>query len=256
VSVAPDGTVFGVVTSAPPSTLKRLPAAVRRRLGILFSVPAAGGAPTKVAQIDALELKHNYDKADVNPNPYAVLALASDHQIVVDAGANTVYDVQGGQATLLAVLPKVKGVQRVPLSIALGPDGAYYVGELPGEGRKSKPHGARILRIAPGPGPVTPTVVATGLDGVAGLAFGPDGALYATEQTTNPRSQKPSGALIKFSLDGTQRTVLAKNLAFPGGVAVGPDGTAYVANYSVAPARTAKKGPFRGKGGELIKVTP
>jgi glucose/arabinose dehydrogenase len=251
VSVAPDGTVFGLTTSGPPSQLKGIPKAIKRKLGVLFSVPAAGGTATTVAKVDTYEIKKNPDKTDVNPNPYAVLGLASNHAIVVDAGGNTVYDVNNGQQTLLAILPKNKGRQSVPISIALGPDGAYYVGELPGEGKRPRPHQARIFKIVPGQ---KPTVFATGLDGVAGLAFGPDGSLYATELMTS-NANKPTGDVVKIAPDGT-KTHLFKGLGFPAGIAVGQDGSLYVSLFSILPGRTPKKGQFKGLGGQVVKLTP
>jgi hypothetical protein len=88
------------------------------------------------------------NRTDKNPNPYAVLALTPTHAIAVDAGGNTVYDVNGSSLKLLAVIPKLpNGAQSVPTSIALGPDGAYYVGEFGGEAKKPLKNGSRVLRI-------------------------------------------------------------------------------------------------------------
>ena len=156
VSVSPDGAVFGVTTSGPPAFVKSLPKPFRRQAGRLFDVKS--GAFTSVAQVDQLEWKNNLDKVkgDRNSNPYAVLAQ-SDRQVVVDAGANAVYEVRGGKVSLLAVIPKNGRSQAVPTSIAVGPTGDLYVGELAEGAGKGK---ARVWRIPAAGG--TPMVHATG----------------------------------------------------------------------------------------------
>jgi hypothetical protein len=67
-------------------------------------------------------------------------------------------------------------MQSVPTSIARGPDGAYYLGELTGF---PFPQGAaRIYRVEPGR---APTVYAKGFTNVIDLAFGREGSLYVLE---------------------------------------------------------------------------
>jgi hypothetical protein len=62
--------------------------------------------------------------------------------------------------------------------------------------------------------------------------------------------------VIKVPADGTARTRLGfGKLFFPAGAAVGADGALYVTNYSVLPARTPKQSPFKGAGGELVRIT-
>ena len=74
---------------------------------------------TPVANISLIEWNRNLDKVkgDRNSNPYGVLALA-DRQIVTDAGANAVLQVQGSKISVLAVLPKNGKGQSVPTSVA------------------------------------------------------------------------------------------------------------------------------------------
>jgi sugar lactone lactonase YvrE len=252
VSVAPDGTVFGVTASAPPRDLAGLPPAVKRRVGRLFRV--SGGVFEPVARVDRLEHRRNLDgiKGDRNSNPYAVLALAANHQIVVDAGANAVLEVRDGQVELLALIPNRRGGRRqaVPTSIALGPDGAYYVGELAESSGKGK---ARVWRIPPEGG--TATVFRSGFTAITGVAFAPDGSLYVTEFALN--FEKLNGRLVRVAPDGS-RSVLAggKVLRAPTGAAVDSTGAVYVSNFSVLPRRTPRNSPFRGAGGTLVKITP
>jgi DNA-binding beta-propeller fold protein YncE len=253
VSVAPDGTVFGVTGSFTPGEVAGMPRPVKSKVGRVFR--ASGGAFSAVARVDRLEHRRNLDnvKGDKNSNPYAVLALAANHQIVVDAGANAVLEVRDGKVSLLSLIPNRRGGRRqsVPSSIALGPDGAYYVGELAESSGKGK---ARVWRIPPEGGDAT--VYRSGFTTITGVAFGPDGSLFVTEFALN--FEKLTGRLVQVAPDGS-RTVLAggKKLKAPTGAAVDPaTGAVYVSNYSVLPRKTPKNSPFRGAGGTLVKITP
>ena len=249
VSVAPDGRVFGVETSGTPKDIRDAPPWARKQAGRLFDLTSGR---TPVANISLIEWNRNLDKVkgDRNSNPYAVLALA-DRQIVVDAGANAVLQVQGGSITVLAVIPKNGRSQAVPTSIAQGPDGAYYVGELAEGAGKGK---ARVWRIPATGG--TPEVYARGFTAITGVAFGPDGSLFVTEFATNFRKNNLKGAVVRVAPDGTRTRLGGKRLLAPTGAAVDSSGAVYVSNFSVLPARTPKKSPFKGAGGTLVKITP
>ena len=252
VSVAPDGTIFGVTGSATPGDVAGMPRQVRSKVGRLFR--ASGGAFSAVARIDRLEHRRNLDnvKGDKNSNPYAVLALAANHQIVVDAGANAVLEVRDGKVSLLSLIPNRRGGRRqsVPSSIARGPDGAYYVGELAESSGNGK---ARVWRIPAGGGDAE--VYRSGFTTISGLAFATDGTMYVTEFALNFETLK--GRLVQVAPDGS-RTVLAggKKLRAPTGAAVDSTGAVYVSNFSVLPRKTPKNSPFRGAGGTLVKITP
>jgi hypothetical protein len=251
VSVAPDGTVFGVTGSATPRDLAGLPRPVRSKAGRLFR--ASGGGFSAVARIDRLEHRRNLDnvKGDKNSNPYAVLALAANHQIVVDAGANAVLDVRDGKVSLLSLIPNRRGGRRqsVPTSIALGPDGAYYVGELAESSGKGK---ARVWRIPAGGGDAE--VYRSGFTTISGVAFDSAGNMFVTELFVNRRF---GGRVVRVAPDGG-RTVVAgvKKLTAPTGAAVDSTGAVYVSNFSVLPRKTPKNSEFRGAGGTLVKITP
>jgi hypothetical protein len=251
VSVAPDGTVFGVTGSATPRDLAGFPRPVKSKAGRLFR--ASGGAFSAVARIDRLEHRRNLDnvKGDKNSNPYAVLALAANHQIVVDAGANAVLEVRDGNVRLLSLIPNRRGGRRqsVPTSIALGPGGDYYVGELAESSGKGK---ARVWRIPAGGGDAE--VYRSGFTTISGLAFDTAGNMFVTEMFVNRRF---GGRLVRVAPDGG-RTVLAgvKKLTAPTGAAVDSTGAVYVSNFSVLPRKTPKNSEFRGAGGTLVKITP
>jgi sugar lactone lactonase YvrE len=252
VSVAPDGSVFAVTGSSTPGDIKSFPPPVKSKVGRLFSV--SGGAFSPVARVDKLEHRRNLDnvRGDKNSNPYAVLALSANHQIVVDAGANAVLEVKDGKVSLLALIPNRRNGRRqaVPSSIALGPDGAYYVGELAESSGKGK---ARVWRVPAEGG--TATVYRSGFTTITGVAFGPDGSLYVTEFALN--FETFNGRLVRVAPDGS-RTVLAggRKLKAPTGAAVDSTGAVYVSNFSVLPRKTPRNSPFRGAGGTLVKVTP
>jgi hypothetical protein len=248
VSVSPDGRLFGVETSGTPKDIGDAPPWARKQAGRLFDLTSGR---TPVANISLIEWNRNLDKVkgDRNSNPYAVLALA-DRQIVVDAGANAVLQVQGAKISVLGVLPKNGRGQSVPTSVALGPDGSYYVGELAEGAGKGK---ARVWKIPAAGG--TPEVYATGFTNITGVAFGPDGSLFVTEFATKfPRNLK--GAVVRVAPDGTRTRLGGRQLLAPTGAAVDSTGAVYVSNFSVLPAKTPKKSPFKGAGGTLVKITP
>jgi hypothetical protein len=250
VAVSADGRVYAVTTSGTPKEVGAAPKKFRDAAGKLFEVTT--GALNPLAAIDAFEWAHNSDgvKGDRNSNPYGVLALPG-RRIVADAGANAILSVDDSNVvTLLAVIPKNGKSQPVPTSLALGPDGAVYVGELALGAGKGK---ARVWRV-PLDG-TAPSVFATGFTTITGLAFGPDGSLYVTELSTKPAKLEPPGAIVRRKPDGSITTLKSNTLLFPAGAAVAPDGTLYVSNGSVLPAKTPKKSPFKGLGGQILKIT-
>ena len=251
VSVGPDGKIYTVTTSGTPKDIAPAPKKFRDAAGKLFDVTS--GIPNPLAAIDAFEWAHNSDgvKGDRNSNPYGVLALGGGREIVADAGANALLNVDAnGSVSLLAVIPKVGKSQAVPTSLALGPDGAVYVGELALEAGKAK---ARVVKV---PLDGTPqSVYADGFSTITGLDFGPDGSLYVTELSTNPAKLSPGGAVVRIRPGGARTTLKSSKLLFPAGTAVAPDGTVYVSNASILPAKTPKKSDFKGLGGHILKIT-
>jgi hypothetical protein len=138
-----------------------------------------------IADLLDYEVANNPDGSMLFSDPYSVLALPGRH-IVVDAAANTVLRISPhGEISTLAVLPArlIDGpdgmpiaTESVPTSVAQGPDGALYVGELSGD---FAPVGsARIHRIPPGE---APQVYAEGFTNVIDLAFDRHGRLLVLE---------------------------------------------------------------------------
>lgn len=195
-------------------------------------------------------------------DPYDVVAYRGGF-VVADAAANSLLQVsKWGTISLLARFPALAEqappglignpgpitikAQAVPTSVAVGPDGALYVGLL--RGIPSDPGTAYIYRVVPGQ---QPTIWARGLTAVTAIAFDSQGRLLATEYSTGGLLAPPTvpGALVRISPDGqTVTTLPVPGLYQPTGVAVGPGGAIYVSNYGASTATAAHPG-------ELLKIT-
>lgn len=250
IAVAPDGTKAiantGTLLCAP---LAAVPTALRRFVGhVAIAKPNAKKA-TPTADIQKYECAKNPDKTDRNSNPYAIVALSKSHQLVVDAGANAIFDVRGKKITVAAIIPSRKVGkqvhQPVPTSIAKGPGGAYYVGTLDESAGNGQ---ARVWRWVPGK---KPTVYRDGFTGITGLAFDGGGNMYVSEFTEDWAEEKaPTGALLRVSADGKTRDHLgAGTIFFPGGLAY-TDGSLYISNWSIMPATAPAGAPT----GQLLRT--
>src|SRR5205823_7649534 len=104
-------------------------------------------------------------------------------------------------------------------------DGHFYGGNLhlfPVE-----PGSAAIYKVTP-EGRIS--VFAKGLTTVVGVAFGPDGMLYALEMSTAPGDPAPgTGMVVRMNSSGRWEAV-ASGLTFPTAMAFGPDGLLYVSH--------------------------
>jgi hypothetical protein len=91
--------------------------------------------------------------------------------------------------TFVCALPATVPAQAVPTSVVVGPDGAYYVGEL--KGSPAEPGTSRVWRIEPGTRHArcgtSPAcrVVADGFTAIVDLTTSPDGMLYVVEMEEN-----------------------------------------------------------------------
>jgi hypothetical protein len=176
----------------------------------LFKV--VNGHVTQLADLAAFEAAVNPDGGVIESNPFDVAALWNGSALVADAAANAllIVDHRGSidwVATLptelvstdnakqlvgcpagppnICNLPPMIPAEAVATSIAVGPDGAYYVGELKGF---PAPTGAsKIWRIKPharhaecGTSPDC-TVIADGFTSIVDLSFGWNGTLHVVE---------------------------------------------------------------------------
>jgi len=199
------------------------------------------------ADLGTFEITDNPAGGPIDSDPFGVVALPGK-QVVADAGGNDLLEVRAnGSIRTLAVLPNLAALappflhlppgttipaEPVPTTVALGPDGAYYVGQL--TGFPFQPGLANVYRVPANGG--TPTVALSGFTNIISIAFGPDGALYVLEISKNGLlSGDPHGALIKVK-NGVRTELAAGELFMPGGMAIASDGTIYVSNWSVLPA--------------------
>jgi hypothetical protein len=237
------------------------------------------GQLTEVADLGAFEATVNPDGQEVNPNPFDVAALPHGRALVADAGGNSLLLVEStGEVDWIATLPQelvstdnIKQLfdcpagppdicedppvglpamipaQPVATSVAVGPDGYYYVGELKGF---PAPTGAsRVWRINPearhaqcGSSPDC-TVVASGFTSIVDLAFGPDGRLYVVELDEASWfavevTGTPIGGTVNecTSAAGTWSCApRAGGLLLPIAAAVDAAGTVHVATKSLVP---------------------
>ncbi|MGH2446066.1 MAG: ScyD/ScyE family protein [Candidatus Limnocylindria bacterium] len=209
-------------------------------------------------------------------NPYHVAARSGGEALVADAAGNTLLSAKtNGDIDWVAVFtpPTADGsgsidpsewlalfpldadttcyVQPVPTSVAIGPDGAVYVGELTGAtptnlGGLASTGQSRIWRIAPGAqNVVCPsaqcTVVASGLTSVIDLAFGPDGALYAVEWDANGwfaalvLGTPAGGTVQRCDVSTGACAPIATGLALPGAITFDGEGNLWVLENVFAP---------------------
>ena len=239
------------------------------------------GSLHKIADLLAFETNVNPDGGVIDSNPFDVEALSGGKALIADAAGNDLLIVdQQGNVDWVATfpvelvptqnakdllgcptpppgfefacdLPELLPAEAVPTSIAIGPDGAYYVGELKGF---PAPAGAsKVWRIEPGTlhaecgtSPAC-TVVASGFTSIVDLTSGPDGRLYVVE------IDEASFAAVELELffglpgltvGGTVNacdsstltcTEAATGLPIPIAAAVDREGTVYVAISALIP---------------------
>ena len=274
-----DGTIYTVVglgATAPDRDGVAGVIDIASHFGTLMMLDDAGSW-VEVADLTAYEFENNVagdfypneETGEIDPespnlesNPYAVIAV-DDGVLVVDAGANAVLHVSAdGTIAPFAIFPAemveapdflglppgtLIPMDAVPTSVAVGPDGAYYVGQL--TGFPFPVGGAKVWRLEDmnGDGDAMDdgekTVYAEGLTAVVDVEFGSDGTLYAVEIARNgllaaeeagpDDVEAVTGAVVAIAPDGSHAEVASEGLILPGGVAVADDGSLYVTNFSV-----------------------
>jgi hypothetical protein len=257
----------------------------------MIATTGGGAAPTSAklwritkgqvslwADLGAFEATINPDGREINPNPFDVQALPGGSALVADAGANALLIVTpDGTIDWIVTLPNqlvstdnIKQLwncpagppnfcnlppelpaQAVTPSVAVGPDGYYYMGELKGF---PAPTGfSRVWRINPAArhvacsadAAVTPdcTVVADGFTSIIDLAFDRQGTMYVTELDEASWfavdvTHTPIGGTVNactLNAGTWDCSVLAPNLSTPTAVASDATGRVYVNNHSLQP---------------------
>lgn len=210
--------------------------------GHLYQVPASGRW-RRTFDVAAHELG-DPDGAGADSNPYSVVAQPG-RQVVADAGGNSLVEVRAdGTMRTLAVFeggfapaPPFLGLppgteipyQAVPTSVAEGPGGDLYVGQLTGfpfpVGR------ANVYRV-PRDGGV-PEVVADGFTNIIDIAFDRSGNLYVLEFAKNGLLAGPQGRLTRVDPQGARTVLVDDDLFAPGGIAIARDGTIYLTRNAI-----------------------
>jgi hypothetical protein len=238
-------------------------------LGDLVRAPLSGGKAKVVARFGPYESAHNPDRGRghgpgdprIDSDPYGLVVYDGGVAVADAAGNDVLWVSPTGEISTLAVLPLIPEPtatgpvlsQAVPTSLAVGPDGALYVGELGGAGANDKGD-VNVYRIVPGH---TPKVVASHLTMVGGIAFDSSGRLLVLEIDTagikdpSPGRHAP-GAVVRLSKNFKIRTELAgQGLEFPLGLAVARSGAIDLSNFGILPA---VGGPIPGLSGQIVRL--
>jgi hypothetical protein len=267
VLVNADGTTS--VPGGAPSAFGKLMLATRSQFSpawpVLADLAAFASAnpqsPDTLGGIPGSETTFDSDPFDVVPyrGGYAI----------ADAAANAVLWLSPrGHLSMLARLPTTPetipagalgpgspaldvDAQAVPTSIAVGRDGALYVGTL--RGVPSLPGTADVFRVVPGRAPVAGV---TGLTAVTDVAFDHEGRLLVLEYNTGGllAPETNPGALLRVTFRG-QRAPAVQTLPVSGlfaatGLAVGGrhQDAVYISNHGTSPGTATPSG-------EVLKIT-
>jgi hypothetical protein len=230
------------------------------------------GSVRDVADISGFEAAVNPDGREINSNPFDLAVLSGGSVVVADAAANAIVvaDMRGdvdwiatlpnqlvstanlkqlagcpGSSAPFCNLPPMLPAQAVATSVAVGPDGYLYAGELKGF---PAPTGySRIWRIDSrarhvvcGSSPQC-VEVANGFTSIIDLAFAPDGSLYVTELDEGSWAAldifgAPQGGTVnRCNIKTWVCTPAASGLLMPSSVAVRKDGQAAVLFNALIP---------------------
>lgn len=280
--VAPIGTGDMIAVTGAPLAPPFEPLSKR-----LFRV--SRGNVREIADLGAYEETVNPDQiwntGPPDSNPFNVVGMGGGKALIADAAANAILAVAtNGAIDWVAVLtpqlvstdpfkamigcpgsgapecalPPAIPAQPVSTSIAIGPDGAYYAGEL--TGFPGAPGMSRVWRIEPGSRHVlcpsaACTQVVSGLTSVVDLAFGIDGTLYAVELDDaswlavevgaggGPLLPVAGGSVKACNVGTGACSVVATGLSLPTAVTIARDGRVWVAQNSSIPG-IASIGPI------------
>lgn len=237
------------------------------------------GGVTEVADLLQYEMDVNPDSV-WNPlppesNPFNLAHLNGGNALVADAAGNSILHVTtsgaidwvavltpqaicdgtGPYSPLCDFLPPGFEAQPVATSIAVGPDGDWYAGEL--TGFPGTPGWSRVWKIDEGSRNVlcpssACTEVVSGLTSIVDLEFGPDGTLYVVELDAAGWFAT-EGATISPAAGGTVKacdvstgvcSIVADGLDLPTAVEIARDGTVWVVENDFLPFGTATVHPL------------
>lgn len=262
---------LGANFPVPPQQLATFPPSTPDKvlntplLAQLFKVDLNTGELDSIFDFAKYEIMNNPDGGDIVTNPFD-LTIDGDTAYVVDGGGNAAYKIKldGTESQAIGIPKKVLSasilpplppglelppglieilpggniaLQSVSTGGAIGPDGAFYVGEYTGF---PYPDGeSRIFRIGEDG---NPEVFLDGFTHITDLTFDEQGNLLVlqfsdTSQLTGDLRFLP-GSLIQVAPDLTRTTLVAagEGLESAAGIDIGPDGKIYITKRGVGPA--------------------
>lgn len=234
------------------------------------------GSVRKLANLFEFEVANNPAHPSEVPqsNPFDVHSLSGEQALVADAAGNDLLRVDAeGHVEVVAVfpnemvstanlkallgcpgsgvgqcfMPDMMPAQPVPTSIAVGPDGYYYVGEL--KGFPAPRNESRIWRIAPwasgaqcGTEGDCELLFDGGFTSIMDLAFGPDGLLYVVEFDENtwfatelPWQPLAGGTISACHVTAPSCVEVADGLPLPTAITFGKDGKLWSTAFGAIP---------------------
>lgn len=233
------------------------------------------GHVSQIANLGAFEARVNPDRGEIDSNPFGVAALPGGRALVSDAAANDLLMVHAnGRIHWVATLPnqlvstgnakRIVGcpkpadpqneeichlpaqipAQAVATSIAVGPDGSWYVSEL--KGFPAPLHRSRVWRIRAGTVHArcgsSPRchVALRGLTSIVDLDFAPSGVLRVVELDEASWFAVESGVPTVGSIDScnvwTGHCGVLAHLPMPSAVA-STGGHVYATRLSLVPGQ-------------------
>ncbi len=239
--------------------------------GELFTAGAGTVKGRTIAKLASFEAAHNPDhgagpgprfgQPPIDSDPYAFVSYRGGFAVVDAAGNDLLWVKPDGAISVLAVFPvdnvrltaaerrffrpaapAVLPVQAVPSCVAVGPDGALYVGAF--TGWPYRVGSARVWRVVPGK---APTVYASGFTNISDLAFAGHDLLVLELATRGLLDPTSPGALIRVSPNGARAVIASAGLISPTGLAVGAK-SIFISNDGASPST----GP--GPHGELVSL--
>jgi hypothetical protein len=174
------GTAYGIIGLGADPNLRPHLGAPGADFATLVRLPLGGGVMQRIADFGAHEIANNPDNGLPDSNPYSMALAPGGGFLVADAGANDFLSVTtAGVVATLGSLPNgvnplpidPPAFDPVPTAIAVGPDGAYYIGQL--TGFPFPPNAANVYRFDPTTSALT--VAHSGFTNIGDLTFDTNG---------------------------------------------------------------------------------
>src|SRR5690606_21739447 len=214
-----------------PDNVESNPQDLARIDGATLVAEAAGNVLLEVSDDGAVDWKALLPAHPVSTQPLKDLVGCPDAE---------------GEAAEFCGLPPEMPAQPVPTSVAVGPDGNYYVGEL--TGFPGTPGEARIWKVSPDANHALcgqdsgceQVFESRGFSAVIDVSFGVDGTFYVLELNEDgfmaaELGLGAGGTLNACHIDTESCVELATGLVFPTATTVGAHGSVYATVAALMP---------------------